>query len=60
MNKKQKKMLYRILITAAMVLVLNLIPIEGVLQLTLYLAAYLVIGYDFAESGKRNFKPPDV
>ncbi len=46
MNKKQKKMLYRILITAAMVLVLNLIPIEGVLQLTLYLAAYLVIGYD--------------
>ena len=39
-------MLYRILITAAMVLVLNLIPIEGVLQLTLYLAAYLVIGYD--------------
>ena len=46
MNKKQKKMLYRILITAAMVLVLNLIPIEGILQLTLYLAAYLVIGYD--------------
>ena len=46
MNKKQKKMLYRILITAVMVLVLNLIPIEGVLQLTLYLAAYLVIGYD--------------
>ena len=29
MNKKQKKMLYRILITAAMVLVLNLIPIAG-------------------------------
>ncbi len=46
MNKKQKKMLYRILITAVMVLVLNLIPIEGVFQLTLYLAEYLVIGYD--------------
>ena len=37
MNKKQKKMLYRILITAVMVLKANLIPIEGVLQLTLYL-----------------------
>lgn len=46
MNKKQKKMLYRILITAAMVLTLNLIPVNGILQLILYLTAYLVIGYD--------------
>ncbi len=46
MNKKQKKMLARILIAAAMVIVLNLVPVTGILQLVLYLTAYLVIGYD--------------
>ena len=46
MNRKQKKMLIRILITAAMLLALNLIPFTGVLRLALYILAYLVIGYD--------------
>ncbi len=46
MNRKQKKMLTRILITAAMLLALHFIPVTGLLQLALYLAAYLVIGYD--------------
>ncbi len=46
MNKKQKKMLTRILIAAAMLIALKLIPVTGVLQLALYLVAYLVIGYD--------------
>lgn len=46
MNKKQKKMLARIVITTIMVIVLNLVSITGIIQLALYLAAYLVIGYD--------------
>ena len=46
MNRKQKKMLTRILITAAMLLALHFIPVAGLPQLALYLAAYLVIGYD--------------
>ena len=46
MNKKQKKMLIRIIITAAMLVGLNFIPVTGILRLALYLAAYLVIGYD--------------
>ena len=46
MNKKQKKMLIRIIIAACMLIILHFIPIEGILQLSLYLAAYLVIGYD--------------
>ena len=46
MNRKQKKMLTRILITAAMLLALHFIPVTGLPQLALYLAAYLVIGYD--------------
>ena len=39
-------MLTRILITAAMLLALHFIPVTGFPQLVLYLAAYLVIGYD--------------
>ena len=46
MNKKQKKMLVRIIIAAVMLIGLNFIPVTGIAQLVLYLAAYLVIGYD--------------
>ena len=46
MSKKQKKMLIRIVITAVMVLILQFISVSGLLQLALYLAAYLIIGYD--------------
>ena len=46
MNKKQKKMLTRILIVAAMLIALKLIPVTGILQLALYLVVYGIIGYD--------------
>lgn len=46
MNKKQKKMLIRIILAAVMVIVFNFISLEGLPRLILYLAAYLVIGYD--------------
>lgn len=46
MNKKQKKMLARILIAAAMLIALKLIPVTGILQLALYLVVYGIIGYD--------------
>ena len=46
MKKKQKIMLYRIIITAVMLVVLQLLPITGIPRLIAYLAAYLVIGYD--------------
>ena len=46
MTKKQKKMLSRILITAVMLAALYFLPVMGWLRLALYLAAYLVIGYD--------------
>ena len=57
MNKKQKKMLTRILIAAVMVVVLSLIPVQGYLRAALYMVPYLVIGYDFllkAWKGIRN------
>ena len=46
MNKKQKKMLIRIILAAVTVIVFHFIPLEGLPRLILYLAAYLVIGYD--------------
>ena len=46
MNKKQKKMLIRILIAAAMLIALKLIPVTGILRLGLYLVVYGIIGYD--------------
>ena len=46
MSKKQKKMLIRTVITAVMALILQFISVAGLLQLALYLAAYLIIGYD--------------
>ena len=46
MNKKQKKMLARILIAAALMIVLHFVPAEGAVRFLLYMIPYLVIGYD--------------
>lgn len=54
MNKKQKKMLIRIIIAAVMLIVLNFIPLTGIAQLALYMAAYLVIGYDILKKAGKG------
>lgn len=46
MTKKQKKVLYRIIITAVLMIVLHFTPVQGYLRMALYLIPYLVIGYD--------------
>ena len=46
MTKKQKKMLCRIIVTAVLVLAIRLFSIGGLAGTLLYLAAYLIIGYD--------------
>lgn len=46
MTKKQKKVLYRIIIAAVLLLVLGLLPAEGILRFVLYMIPYLIIGYD--------------
>lgn len=46
MTKKQKKMLCRIIVTAVLVLAIRLFSIGGLPGTLLYLAAYLIIGYD--------------
>lgn len=46
MNKKQKKMLVRIIIAAALMIILHFVPVKGVIRFLLYLIPYFVIGYD--------------
>ena len=62
MNKKQKKMLIRILVSAALLIGFNFLPFEGVLRFILYLIPYLVIGYDIlikAFKGIKKHQPFD-
>ena len=46
MNKKQKKVLIRIIIAAVCMIVLHFLPVEGFVRAALYMIPYLVIGYD--------------
>ncbi len=62
MNKKQKKMLARILVAAALMIGLNFVPVDGYLRFLFYLIPYLVIGYDIlikAAKGIKNRQPFD-
>ena len=68
MNPKQKKMLYRILIAAALLVLIQLLPLTGLLELTpvpmvlLYLIPYFVVGWDVlrkAALGVKNRQPFD-
>ena len=54
MTKKQKVMLTRILITAAMLIALKFIPLTGIPQLIAYLMVYLVISYDILRKAARG------
>ncbi len=46
MNKKQKKVLTRIIVAAVLMVVLSLLPVDGWLKFVLFMIPYLVIGYD--------------
>ena len=62
MNKKQKKMLLRIVLSAALLGVLLLLPLDGWLRFALFLIPYLIVGYDIlieAFEGIRNGQPFD-
>ena len=57
MNKKQKKMLTRIIIAFVLIAVLSVLSVDGYLEFALYMIPYLVIGYDIlikAFKGIRN------
>ena len=62
MNKKQKKMLIRILAGAALLIGLHFLPVRGWIRLLLYGIPYLIVGYDIllkAFKGIKNRQPFD-
>ncbi|WP_270497527.1 heavy metal translocating P-type ATPase [Blautia intestinalis] len=56
MNKKQKKMLTRIIIAAVLLIVLHFIPVAGIPRFICYLAVYLEIGYDILKKAFKGIK----
>ena len=54
MNKKQKKMLARILIAVVLMAVLFFVPATGWLRFGLYMIPYLIIGYDILKKAVKG------
>lgn len=54
MKKKQKKMLLRIILSAAATAALQFLPLTGLPRLLAYLAVYLLIGYDILKNALRG------
>lgn len=46
MTKKQKKVLYRIIIAATLMIAMHFVPVKGYPRFGLYLIPYFIIGYD--------------
>lgn len=60
MNKKQKKMLTRIIAAFLLLIILSLLPVTGFLRFGLYLIPYLVIGYDILKKAFKGIRNRQV
>ena len=56
MNKKQKKMLVRIILAAVMLVALSFAPVTGLVRFVLYLIPYLTVGYDILIKAAKGIK----
>ncbi len=60
MNKKQKKVLVRIIIAAVLMIGLKFVPVEGILRFILYMVPYFIIGYDILRKAFKGIKNKQV
>lgn len=60
MNKKQKKVLARIIIAAILMIGLKFVPVEGILRFILYMVPYFIIGYDILRKAFKGIKNKQV
>ena len=60
MNKKQKKVLVRIIIAAILMIGLKFVPVEGILRFILYMVPYFIIGYDILRKAFKGIKNKQV
>lgn len=54
MNKKQKKVLIRIIAAAVLMVVFSMLPLEGYLQFAVFMIPYLIIGYDILKKALKG------
>ena len=60
MNKKQKKMLIRIIVAAVLMVILSLLPVYGYFKFGLFMIPYLVIGYDILKKAFKGIRNRQV
>ena len=60
MNKKQKKMLVRIIISLILLVVFSQLPVEGYLRFGLFMIPYLIIGYDILKKAFKGIRNKQV
>ena len=60
MNKKQKKMLIRIIVACVLIVGLSFLPVEGYLEFALYMIPYVVIGYDIIKKAFKGIRNKQV
>lgn len=60
MNKKQKKMLFRILLSAALLIALHFAPFTGAVRFLAYMVPYVIIGYDILRKAGLGIKNRQV
>lgn len=60
MNKKQKKVLTRIIIAAVLMIAFSFLPVEGYAAFALFMIPYLVIGYDILIKAGKGIKNHQV
>lgn len=60
MSKKQKKVLIRIIASAVLMVLIELLSLEGYFRQGLYLIAYLVIGYDILKKSWKGIRNRQV
>lgn len=56
MNKKQKKMLARIIVSAILMVAFYFLPVKGIVRFICYLVPYLIIGYDILLKAWKGIK----
>ena len=54
MSKKQKKMLWRVMISAILLVAAKFLPFTGIFELLVYLVPYAIIGWDVLWRAARN------
>lgn len=60
MTKKQKKVLYRIIIATVLMILLGFLPVQGIVRFLLYLVPYLIIGHDILRKAFKGIKNKQV